>query len=99
MVVRLLGRKVTLEMTLKTIEAPNVVEYATVQRGLPDARHVRRFAEAPGGFDYTLIVEYQPRGGPRGFFDRVLVPRAVRRVFRKTIRNLQRALAQAGRLS
>lgn len=87
-VMRLLGRSVELEMTLRTFDPYRVVEYVSVQRGLPDARHERGFSAVVGGFEYRLAVEFEPRAGLRGAFDRQLVRRAVARTMRHTIANL-----------
>ena len=87
-VVRLLGRPVELEMTLLRIEPYRLIEYGSVQRGLPDARHKRHFIEENGGFAYRIVVEFDPRPGLRGLFDRVIVRRAVERAARQTIANL-----------
>ena len=87
-VVRLLGRAVELEMTLRRIEPYRLIEYRSVQRGLPDARHERHFAEENGGFAYRIVVEFDPRPGLRGLFDRLIVRRAVERAARQTIANL-----------
>ena len=94
LVLRLLGRQVRLEMTLTRYEPPHFVGYRTVQAGLPDARHERIFSEADGGFDYRLAIEYEPRPGLHGLFDRVLVRRALARALRKTIQNLETALRE-----
>jgi hypothetical protein len=87
-VTRLLGREVELHMTLGRFEQNRLVEYESRQRGLPDARHERHFATADGGFRYRLVVEYEPRSGLRGPYDRVLVRRGIERVLDETIVNL-----------
>ena len=87
-VVRLLGRPVELEMTLLRIEPYRLIEYRSVQPGLPDARHERHFVEENGGFAYRIVVEFDPRPGLRGLFDRHIVRRAVERAARQTIANL-----------
>lgn len=87
-VVRLLGRRVELEMTLLRIEPYRLIEYRSVQPGLPDARHERHFVEENGGFAYRIVVEFDPRPGLRGLFDRLIVRRAVERAARQTIANL-----------
>ena len=89
---RLLGWPVELEMTLDRLEPYRLVEYTSRQRGLPDARHERHFAEANGGFDYRLVVELEQRPGWRGLFDRVLVRRATERAVRETLANLEMVL-------
>jgi uncharacterized protein YndB with AHSA1/START domain len=90
-VVRLLGRPVELEMTLLRIEPYRLIEYRSVQRGLPNARHERHFVEANGAFSYRIVIEIEPRPGLRGLFDRLLVRRAVQRAARQTIANLDAA--------
>jgi hypothetical protein len=91
-VIRLLGREVELALTLSQLEPNRVVRYTSVQRGLPDARHERHFADAGEGFDYRLVVEYEPRPGLRGLFDRLIVRRAVAGALRRTVANLEREL-------
>jgi hypothetical protein len=85
---RLLGREVELEMTLLTFDPYRLVEYTSVQHGLPDVRHERSFTAAGDGFEYRLALEFAPRAGPRGAFDRVCVRRAVERTMHLTIANL-----------
>ena len=88
-VTRLLGREVELRMTLRRLEPSRLVEYDSRQRGLPDARHERHFVPDGGGFRYRLVVEYEPRSGLRGLYDRALVRRGVDRVLRQTLKNLE----------
>ncbi len=85
---RLLGRAVELEMTLRTFEPCELVEYTSVQRGLPDARHERAFSAAGDGFDYRLAVEFAPRASLRGVLDRVVLRRAIERTLQRTVANL-----------
>ncbi len=89
LVLRFLGRKTEMRMTLGRIEPYRLVEYTSEQAGLPDARHERHFADdGNGGLAYRLVVEYSPRRGLRGAFDRVLFRRAVKRALRSTVENL-----------
>jgi hypothetical protein len=85
---RLLGRAVALEMTLRTFAPCELVEYTSVQRGLPDARHERAFSAAGDGFDYRLAVEFVPRASLRGVLDRVVLRRAIERTLQRTVANL-----------
>jgi len=94
---KLLGRPAELEMTLSRIEPYRLVEYTSVQHSLPDARHERHFAEAGEGFDYRIVIELEPRGGPRGAFDRLAVGRAVERAARQTVENLEQRFAELDR--
>jgi hypothetical protein len=89
LVLRLLGREVELEMTLGQFFPYRLVEYTSVQRGLPDARHERHFEEADGRLAYRIVVSYEPRAGWRGLLDRVVVRRAIERAMRQTIANLE----------
>jgi hypothetical protein len=91
-VTNLLGREVELHMRLRVFDANRFVEYESRQRGLPDAHHERHFIATDDGFRYRLVVEYEPRSGLRGLYDRLLVRRAVERALRQTIANLEAAL-------
>jgi uncharacterized protein YndB with AHSA1/START domain len=83
-VVRLLGRPVPLEMTLRRFEPPHYVEYTTTQPGMPDARHERVFADADGRLRFRIAIEF----AQRGLFDRLIVRRGVLRAMRRTLANL-----------
>ena len=92
-VLRLLGRRTDLDLTLRRFEPPRLVAYDSSQRGLPDVRHERLFEAAGEGLDYGIVVEYEPRGGVAGVLDRTLVRRAAERAVRRTLDNLERELA------
>ena len=92
LVTRLLGREVALRMRLLRFEPNRLVEYESTQDGLPPARHERRFDATNDGFRYRLVVDFEPRSGLLGVFDRILVRRGVERVLRRTVANLERAL-------
>ena len=92
-VVRLLGRKVELRMKLGRFDENRFVEYDSIQSGAPDAHHERHFAPAGGGFLYRIVVEYEPRGGLRGLYDRLLLRRGVERALRQTVANLDATLS------
>jgi hypothetical protein len=87
-VMRLLGRNVELEMTLRTFDPYRLVEYTSIQHGFPDVRHERGFSAAGDGFEYRLVVEFEPRTGLRGALDRWLVRRAIERTLHRTVVNL-----------
>jgi hypothetical protein len=96
LVLRLLGRETEMAMTLGRIEPYRLVEYTSVQGALPEVRHERHFADdGRGGLDYRLVVEYAPRRGAGGLFDRVLLRRAVTRAMRRTVSNLEARFAAA----
>jgi uncharacterized protein YndB with AHSA1/START domain len=84
LVVRLLGRDVPLEMTLRRFEAPRLVEYTSTQPGLPDARHERRFEDAGGSLHYRIAIELEPRG----VYDRIVGRWGLARALRRTLANL-----------
>jgi hypothetical protein len=92
-VVRLLGRNVELRMTLRQFEENQLVEYESTQSGMPDARHERHFVPANGGFLYRLAVEYEPRSGLRGLYDRLLLRRGVERALSQTVANVDATLS------
>jgi hypothetical protein len=91
-VLKLLGRERSMHMELDRFQANALVEYRTRQEGLPDARHERHFRAVPGGFEYRLVVSYQPHPGLRGLVDRLVVRRGVERTLRKTLGNIEELL-------
>jgi hypothetical protein len=95
LVTRLLGRDRELTMTITTFEPDRFVAYTSAQPGLPDAYHERHFEPDGAGFIYRLVVEYEPRRGFAGVFDRILVARAIRRAFERTFAALERELRAA----
>ena len=94
LVTRLMGRERELTMTITVFEPNRLVTYASTQPGLPDARHERHFEPDGEGFVYRLVVEYEPRSGVAGVFDRFLLARGIRRAFQSTFEALDRVLAQ-----
>jgi len=90
----LLGRPTELAMTLSRVIPYRLIEYTSEQRGLPAATHERHFAGDSSGFCYRFVVEFEPRTGKLGPFDRVVVPRAVERAARQTVDNLERRFAE-----
>jgi hypothetical protein len=96
LVTRLVGRERELTMTITAFEANRLVTYTSTQPGLPDAYHERRFEPDGEGFVYRLVVEYEPRGGIAGVFDRVLLARGIRRAFERTFLALGQHLVASG---
>ena len=92
LVTRILGRERELTMAITEFDPNRLVAYTSTQTGLPDARHERHFEPDGDGFRYRLVVEYEPRGGLTGIFDRVLLPRGIRRAFASTFAALEREL-------
>lgn len=95
LVTRLLGRDRELTMTFKAFEPNRLVTYISTQPSLPDAYHERHFEPGGDGFVYRLVVEYEPRSGVAGAFDRVLLGRGIRRAFERTFRALEQELVAA----
>lgn len=89
-VMTLLNRERAVNMELEAFRKDACVTYISRQRGLPDVRHERHFEAARNGCRYRLIVEYEPRRGVAGLFDRTLVRRSVEQALRKTVQNLDR---------
>jgi len=87
---RLLGRERELAMTITAFEPNRLVAYTSTQPGLPDAYHERQFSSDGDGFLYGLAVEYEPRRGIAGLFDRILLRRGIRRAFQRTFDALER---------
>lgn len=87
-VINLLNRERALNMELKEFQKDARVAYMSYQQGLPDVRHERHFKAVSGGCEYRLVVEYEPRPGFAGLFDRLLVKRSVERAMRKTVQTL-----------
>lgn len=85
----MLFREVELDMCLVRIEPYRLVEYTSERRGLPAAQHWRYFTPAGDEVAYRIAVEYQPRPGWRGVFDRLVVRRAIERTVNATIANLE----------
>ncbi len=93
-VIKLLNRERALHMELKEFLMNTRVVYISHQQGLPDVHHERHFTPAPVECEYRLVVEYEPRPGLTGLFDRLLVKRSVERAMRKTVQNLDRVFQQ-----
>ena len=90
LVTRLFGRERELTMTLREFDRNRLVTYTSTQSGLPDLYHERHFEPDGDGFVYRLVVEYEPRAGTAGWFDRLLLPRGIRRAFEQTFTALER---------
>jgi uncharacterized protein YndB with AHSA1/START domain len=95
LVTHLLGRDRELTMTITEFEPNRLVTYTSTQPGLPDAYHERRFEPEGDGFVYRLVVEYEPRSGIAGLFDRILLERGIRRAFERTFLALEQQLVAA----
>ena len=72
--------------------------YTSTQAGLPDASHQRHFEPDGAAFVYRLVVEYEPRSGIAGLFDRLLLARGISRAFQSTFAALERGLLVSARV-
>jgi hypothetical protein len=95
-VVEVRGRPTELRMTLEQFVPYDRVVYRSSQEGLPDFHHERHFRDDGGRLGYTLVIEYEPRPGLRGLFDRLILPRYVRASLAETMDNLERVFANGG---
>lgn len=84
LVTRLIGRERLLTMRITSFEPNRLVTYTSTQPGFPDLSHERHFQPDGTGFVYRLVVDYEPRRGIAGLFDRLLLARGVRRAFQRT---------------
>jgi hypothetical protein len=94
LVMRFLSGPVEVAMTLEEFRPAERVVYRSTQTSLPPARHERHFRSDDGGFEYRLVVEFQPRRGVVGLLDRTIVAWAVRRTLRRTLENLGAAFGE-----
>lgn len=92
LVLRLFNRARALTLILDQFQKDAFVAYYSRQHGLPDARHKRYFKAVPEGMALRLVVEYEPRKGLTGLFDRFFIKYCVEKALRKTINNLSRRL-------
>ena len=76
-------------MNLDEFRPPETVTYDSTQAGLPAFRHERHFADKDGSLEYTLVIAFQPRRGPRGIVDRLFVAPVVKRSLTETLDNLE----------
>ncbi len=88
--VRLLQRARALNMELEEFQKDARVRYVSRQRGLPDVRHERQFDATLEGCAYRMVVEYEPRPGLTGLFDRLFVKRSIERAMRRAVQNLEK---------
>jgi hypothetical protein len=87
-VITLLNRERALNMKLIEFQNDARVTYISRQQGLPEVRHDRHWTATPEGCLYRMVVEYRPRRGLRGLFDRLIVRRSVVQALRATGQNL-----------
>ena len=93
-VLKFLNRERAMKMELLEFQKDMRVIYVSRQDGLPDARQERHFKTNPAGYEYRVVVEYEPRQGLIGLFDRLLVKGSVERAMRKLVENLDRVFQQ-----
>ncbi|WP_203898997.1 SRPBCC family protein [Virgisporangium aliadipatigenens] len=89
---RFMRSEVVMQMALDRLVPAQVVEYHSRQDGMPELRHERHWEQRDNGFRYRIAVSYEPRPGAKGFFDRVLVRRGVKKALTRTLDNLESRL-------
>lgn len=92
-VIKLLGKETAMDIELQRFVTNASVQYLSRQKGLPDIRHQRQFENTPGGCEFSLVMEYDPRRGLKGLFDRFLLRFSIVKAIRKTLSNLDNYLA------
>jgi len=86
-VIKLLNRPTALNIVLDRFEKESLVIYNSKQKGLPEMRHERHFTHIEDGCEFRLRVEYEPRKGVKGLFDRYILKRSVENAILKTLKN------------
>jgi hypothetical protein len=95
-VLKLLNRERVMRMMVDEFQKDAFLAYHSRQQGLPDAQHKRYFEAVPEGMALRMVIEYEPRKGFTGLFDRFYIKRGVEWALRKTIENLERHLRTQG---
>lgn len=93
-VIKLFGRETAMDIELHKFVANSLVKYISRQEGLPDIRHQRHFVDTPEGCSFRLVMEYEPRSGLKGYFDRTLLRFSIIKAIRKTLCNLDNRIGK-----
>jgi hypothetical protein len=88
LVIRLIGREVELHMRLTDFQQDARVCYRSHQLGLPTAQHERYWRPTVHGCEYQIVVNFEPRQGVLGIFDRFVLQQSIRNAVRQTLKNL-----------
>jgi len=94
-VVRLFGRKGTLDMELEEFQEGERVKFVIRQAGLPTAHHERHFLANPGGCECRFVALFEPRPGITALYDRLLVKWGITTVLRRALDALDSAFRRA----
>jgi Polyketide cyclase / dehydrase and lipid transport len=94
---RVLGRRRTFDCELIEIERPEMFRYVAREEGQPTAVNEGRFAEVADGTRVEITARRDPRRGPAGLFDRIVVPWALKRTLDRSMATLTSTLAGRGR--
>lgn len=89
-VLKLLYRERAMTLMMDEFQQNAFVAYHSRQDGLPNAKHKRFFEPDPKGMTLRLVIDYEPRKGLAGLFDKFIMKRGVEGALRKTIENLER---------
>jgi hypothetical protein len=94
LILRIMRRDAEITLTIREFAQDRHVKYVTAQPGVTQAFHERYFTAVPGGTEFHARVTYEPRRGWKGFVDRVLLKRAIRRTLDGAIRNIEAVFAR-----
>lgn len=94
-VVRLFGRKATLDMELEEFQEGERVKFVLRQAGLPTARHERHFQTKPGGCECRFVATFEPRPGIAALYDRLLVKWGITTALRRGLDALDTAFGRS----
>ena len=92
-VIRLLGRKVALRMTLRHFEENQLVEYESTQSGMPDAHHERHSYRPTAGSSTASWSSMSRDLGSEASTTGFSCGRGVERALRQTVANVDATLA------
>src|SRR5689334_12359560 len=67
----------TIDMFVQEVQKDAFLQYKTRQRLAPVMLHERYYKDVPGGFEYRVIITYEPRKGIFGLLDRTVVKRSL----------------------
>ncbi|HEU4424053.1 MAG TPA: SRPBCC family protein [Pilimelia sp.] len=95
--VRVLGRRRTFHCQMTKIDRPQLFAYVAREEGLPTSSHEGRFVEVAEGTRVEISARRDPRRGPAGFYDRIVVARALKRMMDRSMASLATTLTERRR--
>ena len=92
--ISLLGRRRTLDCEMTEFERPGLFRYLAREEGHPTASNDCRFVEVAGGTRVEISARREPRRGPVGLYDRLVVPWALKRMLDRQMVSISITLAK-----